>query len=204
MRLRNINFNGFDSGLIAIRIFGGVAGGAVLIEDCLIDGNFGGVAHGISDQRTGGGKLLVSNSIIRNTGGKGLTIDPGLGTGVNATLDNVRSQNKVQFGATFGKSVRVMINRSVFSGNGSGIVVQALLAASEVNINSSVISNNGIGVFNAGGAVTIQLSDNDISFNNTALSGATQFFRNNRIRGNGALGTDVTAIGSASNPTGLQ
>jgi hypothetical protein len=210
VRLRNINFNGFDSGLIGIRIFGGgvIPGGAVFIEDCMIDGNFAGVAHGISDQRTGGGKLFVSNTTIRNTGGKGITIDPGLGTAagqrIDATIDNVQALNNSQFGATFGNNARAMINRSVFSGNGGGIAVQASLAASEVNISNSVISNNGLGVFNAGGTVTIRLSNNDISFNGTALNGATQTFGNNPIRGNGTLGTAPSAIGSTSNPTGLQ
>src|SRR5215813_13249908 len=53
VRLRNINFNGAGNGLVGIRITGGavIAGGTVVIEDCLIDGNTGGGARGLSDER---------------------------------------------------------------------------------------------------------------------------------------------------------
>jgi hypothetical protein len=193
VRLRNISFNGADLGLVAIRILGGatIAAGVVIIEDCLINGNFGGSARGVSDERVAGGKLFVSNTTMRNIGSKGLTIDPGPGTAgqrIDATLQNVRAE----------------IDRSVFSGNGIGIAVQTTLAASEANISNSVISNNGTGVFNAGGTLTIRLANDDIAFNTTALSGATQSFNNNRLQGNGALGTAPTVIGATSNPTGQQ
>jgi hypothetical protein len=123
LRLRNINFNGFGTGLVGIRITGGgvVGGGAVFIEDCLIDGNFGGAAIGISDERTGGGKLFVSNTTIRNTGSIGVRINPGGGTTaeqrIDAMLDRMLVENS-SFGSTFGNDVRVMIARSVFSGHG--------------------------------------------------------------------------------------
>jgi hypothetical protein len=67
-----------------------------------------------------------------------------------------------------------------------------------------VSSNNGTGVQNGGGTVTIRLSHNEITFNGTAFVGATQSFNNNRVQGNGALGTAPTAIGAASSPTGHQ
>src|SRR5262249_45106508 len=53
VRLRNINFNGVATGLVGISITGGgvIAGGAVFIEDCLLDGNFGVSARGVSDTR---------------------------------------------------------------------------------------------------------------------------------------------------------
>ena len=42
VRLRNINFNGFDTGINGVRIIGAnTAGTEVFVEDCLIDGNFG-------------------------------------------------------------------------------------------------------------------------------------------------------------------
>ena len=53
VRLRNLNINGADSALVGINISGGVAatGTEVFIEDCLIDGHFGGSARGIQDTR---------------------------------------------------------------------------------------------------------------------------------------------------------
>ena len=198
VRLRNINFNGFNTGIIGVRITGGttIAAGVVIVDDCLIDGNFGGSARGISDERTAGGGLFVSNTTVRNVGQFGITANPGngavAGQRIDVVLDNVRVQNAFR-GATFGANVRVMINRSVFSGNSSlgiGVGVQTV----EANISNSVISNNATGILNAGGTTTIRLGNNDIAFNTTALSGATFSFGNNRIQGNGSLGTAPTAI----------
>jgi hypothetical protein len=209
VRLRNINFNGVDTGVIGIRITGGavITAGVVVIDDCLIDGNFAGSANGISDERRGGGELYISNTTVRNVGSKGITIDPGAGTvagqRIDVALDNVRAQNS-GFGMTFGNNVRVMINRSVFSGNSIGVASSTGLAAAEGNISNSVISNNGTGVFNAGGTLTIRLHNNDISFNGTAISGVTFGHNSNRIQGNSQPGTAPTVIGATSNPSGLQ
>src|SRR5262245_15238328 len=122
VRLRNLNLNGADTGLIGIRITGGsvIAAGVVIIEDCLIDGNFGGAAFGISDERTAGGELYISHTTVRNTGENGIIINPGAGTvagqRIDATFDNVRIQN-ASFGVGIGSNARVVINRSMFSGN---------------------------------------------------------------------------------------
>jgi hypothetical protein len=157
----------------------------VFVEDCLIDGNFGGAAIGISDERIGGGKLLVSNTTIRNTGSIGITINPaGVGQRIDAMLEHMRVENS-SFGSTFGNNVRVMIYRSVFSGHSqAGIAAGGSTASTmEVNVSRSVSSNNGIGILNLGGTVTIRLSDNDIAFNGTALSGVTQSFSTIRFWG---------------------
>src|SRR6185436_10010657 len=70
VRLRGFNLNGANTGTIGIRILGGStnAGGSVFIEDILIDGNYGGSARGISDERTQGGSLYISNTAVRNVG----------------------------------------------------------------------------------------------------------------------------------------
>ncbi len=211
VRLRNINFNGADTGVNGIRITGGavIAAGVVIIEDCLIDGNFAGAANGIADERTGGGELYISNTTVRNTGAIGIMINPGSGTAVGqviaAVLDNVRVQNSF-IGLGVGNNGIVMVNRSVFSGHTSaGIAVAGTLAAAQVNVSNSIVtSNNGNGIQNLAGTVTIRLSNNDIAFNGTGISGATQSFTNNRIAGNGSPGTAPTAIGTTSNPTGQQ
>lgn len=208
VRLRNLNLNGANTGIIGIRITGGavVTAGVVIVEDSLIDGNFAGAARGISDERTGGGELYVANTTIRNTGSNGVLIGPAAGAGlrIDAAFDNVRITNSV-LGLGVASNGRVVINRSVFSGNtNAGIVAAGTLAATEVNVSNSMSSNNGTGVQNSGGTTTIRLNNNDIAFNTTAFSGATQSFTNNRVTGNGALGTAPTPIGVTSNPTGLQ
>ena len=208
VRLRNINFNGVDSGINGIRITGGavIGAGVVIIEDCTIDGNFAGAARGISDERTGGGELYVSNSTVRNTGTFGIAISPSVaGQRIDATFDNVRVQNTANIGIFVGNNGRVLMNRVVVTGNVQiGIGVNGALAAAEVNISNSAISNNGLGIGNLGGITTIRLHNNDIAFNTTAFSGATQSHSNNRVQGNTALGTAPTVIGAATNPTGLQ
>jgi hypothetical protein len=201
VRLRNINFNGVDTGLNGIRITGGgvITAGVVIIEDCLIDGDFAGAARGISEERTGGGELYVSNTTVRNTGQFGIMVIPAsggvAGQRIDAAFDNVRVQNST-IGIIIGSNGRAMINRSVFTGNvQAGIQAGGNFPPVEANISNSVSTNNGIGVQNAGGTATIRLSGNDISFNGTALSGATQSFGNNRLLGNTSAGTDSTPIG---------
>ena len=153
VRLRNINFNGIDTGVNGIRITGGavIAAGVVIIEDCLIDGNFAGSARGISDERIGGGELYVSNTTVRNTGSIRHLRGPGdrrrrcASTSRSTTC---ASQNSI-IGIVIGNNVRVMINRAVISGNSLiGIAVGSPQAAVEANISNSVISNNAIGVQN--------------------------------------------------------
>jgi hypothetical protein len=212
VRLRNINFNGVDTGLIGIRITGAVSGTSVIIEDCLIDGMFAGSAHGISDERTAAGELYIANTTIRNAGGNGILVSPISAAGaavagqrIDASFDNVRVLNASVAGIFVSNSGRVMINRSMISGNSQvGVALAGALAAMEVNISNTTISNNGIGIGNLGGAITIRLANNDISFNTTAIQGATQSHVNNRLQGNGQIGTAPTAIGATTNPTGLQ
>jgi hypothetical protein len=206
VRLRNVMFNGAATGIVGIRITGSVSGTVVFIEDCVIDGVFGSSANGISDERTGGGKLYISNTTVRNTGNFGIAINPPTaGARIDAAFDNVRVQNTGNIGVLIRSNGRAMIDRSVVTGNFQiGIGVTGTLAAAEANISNSVISNNGLGIGNLSGTVTLRLSNNDISFNNTAIFGVTQSNLNNRILGNGAVGAAPTAIGSTSNPSGLQ
>ena len=127
-----------------------------MVEDCLIDGNFAGGARGISDERTGGGELYVSNTTVRNTGMFGIAISSAVaGQRIDAAFDNMRVQNTNNIGIIIGNNGRVMINRSVITGNFQiGIGVTGLQAPAEVNISNSVVSNNGLGIGNLSGTVT--------------------------------------------------
>src|SRR5712672_3598302 len=95
------------------------ANSAVFVENCVIDGNFGGIARGISDERAGGGELYVADTTIRNAGATGIVISPlagGAGAKIAAVLSNVRVEN-TNFGIAVGNAARVQISHSVFSGN---------------------------------------------------------------------------------------
>jgi hypothetical protein len=201
VRLRNLNFNGFDTGINGVRIVGAAsAGSAVFVEDCLIDGNFGGTARGISDERSGGGKLFVSHVTIRDNGQRGIVAVPSSGqTRIDATIDDVRVENS-NVGLEFGAGVRAMINHSTSAGN--ALVGLNVLAGAEVNVDSSVISNNGTGINNGNGG-TARFSNTDITFNSAANSGPTLSYGNNRIAGNGVAGT-LTPIGGVSTEFGQQ
>lgn len=208
VRIRNLNFNGADTGVTGIQIVGGatISGGVVIVEDCLIDGNFAGAGNGIVDYRTGGGEIYVLNTTVRNTanGGIVLSANSAASLRIDAMLNNVRVLNS-GYGVIAGNGGRVMISNSVFAGNTSaGIYAAGATNPVEVNVNSSVSSNNGTGILNGGGTVTIRLDNNDIAFNTTGITGATQSFTSNRISGNGAAGTAPTAIGAVTNPTGQQ
>ena len=128
----------------------------------------------------------------------GIVVNPANGAAagqrIDVILDNVRAENGSR-GGVFGSNVRAMVNRSVFSGNSAaGIVAGTSFGAVEVNISGSVFSGNAVGVGNGGGAATIRIANSDITFNDTALSGATQSYGNNRVDGNGALGTAPSTI----------
>src|ERR1044072_674177 len=123
VRLRNINFNGFDSGLVGINISGGVGatGTKGFIEDCMLDGDFGGNAHGIRDARSGGGVLSIANTTVRNMGTAGLIVNPASGaTSIFIAISNSRFSND-NFGIAVTKNAKVTIYNSVFNSNTIGI-----------------------------------------------------------------------------------
>jgi hypothetical protein len=213
VRLRGLSIEGADTGVVGIRITGGTnsTNSAVFIEQCVIDGNYGGTAIGISDERSGGGELYIADTTVRNTNSAAITVNPRAGTAAGAridvSIDNVRAQNSI-YGFSAGSGTRTMITRSVFSGNSTaGIEANAPFTATQVNVDNSVTSGNGTGVVNdAGpGGTTIVLSNTDVTFNGTALAGTVQSFGNNRISGNGTAGTaPPTPVGPASPAMGQQ
>lgn len=200
VRLRGLAINGADSGTNGVRITGGTAatGTEVFIEDSVIDGIYGGSANGVLDERNGGGKLVLANTVIRNVGFYGIRAAPSLGASgaaIHVSIDNVRVQNAI-YGTGFTNGALAMIRRSTFSGNATA----GLYADSnaQVNVSDTTTSSNGIGIFNSG--ATFRISNTDISFNDTGINGATQSYGNNRISGN------VTSAGTTPTPIapGLQ
>jgi hypothetical protein len=112
VRLRNLNLNGINTGIVGIRIAGGsvIAGGTIIIEDCLIDGNFAGSSTGLFDERTAGGRLFISNTTVRNTGDVRVTINRPVLAGNS-------------FAGIFasGTSTEVNASNSVISSNATGV-----------------------------------------------------------------------------------
>ena len=196
VRLRGLSLNGADvagnNGLQGIRI---VAADKVYIEDTLID-NFdtsGGTnGRGISDERTNGGKLFVTNTIIRNCGANAVVVYPSNGfTQITAVLDHVVIQGSVLSGVYAGPGSRVTIKDSNITGNGNAAVqADASAGTTEVMVERSVLSHNQIGVYSGPGSPVVRLSETTVTDNVTGLQtaggGTIDTFGNCRIAGNAA------------------
>ena len=195
VRLRGLSINGkAGNNPFVARGIDIVSAAVVSIEDCVVSDV---AQQGILDHRTGGQtKLFISDSIIRNNGGGGI-VAVAAATGI-VVLDNVRSENNA-YGIAVAAGNNVLINRSVFSGNSAaGIEADG---GAQVVVNNSAISHNNFGVQ---GASSVRLSNNDIAFNATAISGSSGTFGNNRFSGNGTIGTAPVALGGASSDLGQQ
>ena len=197
VRLRNLNVTGITGlGLNGIRITGATTSQTVVVlEDLMIDGFS---QRGITDERSGGGKLLIVNTTVRDNGAAGIGVLPAAAVAIAASINNARVFNSV-IGLSTGNGSQVMVNNSVFAGS-SNTGVDVETGATAV-IDNSVISGNTTGFFVSG--ATVRLSNSDVAFNGTGVNGTVNSFTNNRFSANGAGGT-ISAIGSTSNPTGQQ
>ena len=206
VRLRNLNIQGRDSGVRGIRIFSSAAvpESAVHIEDCLIDGTFGAPGRGIEDNRTGGGRLLITNTTIRNTGGAAISHAPNSGSGrIDITVDNVRIYNCL-FGIAITSGARLVVTNSLISGSTSaGLFADGPLGASDLHANNLVLNNNATAIQQSAGG-TIRIANSQIT-NSTANGtvGAVFSYGNNRTFGNAGV-TTLTPVGADSHDKGQQ
>jgi hypothetical protein len=207
VRLRNLSLTGTtggpdfprcgDKGIQIVNAAG------VSIENVVVEGF---VQRGISDERTGGGRLTITNSTLRNNGGSGLIVLPASGqTRVDVAIDNVVAEGN-SFGLVFANGAKAMVSRSLIANNGSlGIDAENVSGGSgtEVAVDNSTISNNGTGLFTFGAAV-LDVSNSNIAFNGQGANGPWLSFGNNRVHRNTAPGTPPTAIGALTHDVGQQ
>jgi hypothetical protein len=167
---------------------------AVYIEDCLIE-NF--AQKGILDTRTTGGtKLSIKNTIVRNNGSAGIVVAAAFRN--SAVLDNVQSVGNV-YGVAIATGNNVVINRSVMSENlVAGI--EADPGAFVYADNTEISQNASYGIYALG---TVGLANSDITFNVSSISGTTMSYGNNRMFQNGP-GTAPTPVGATSTDFGQQ
>jgi hypothetical protein len=199
VRLRNLNINGANTGLIGISITGTAAsaGSEVFVEDCLIDGQFGGSMRGINDTRNGGA-LFVTNTTIRNVGSSGILMSP-VGTALvpplRGTLSNVRLENNGNAGLALTRGAKAAVAGSVASGNGNfGFYADGVGGSSELTVADSIATSNGTGVNGISGAV-VRISNMTITGNNAGVNasgGTIVGFGNNVIDGNTTANGPVT------------
>jgi hypothetical protein len=192
--LRNIQLQGLGPsgtpGTIGVRI---LQAGVVSIEHCVVT-QFG--QQGIADVRTNaGGKLYITDTIVSHNTAAGIVVAGA--TIDNAVLDGVNSIGN-QFGVAAAIGNNVVIKRSVLSGN----TTAGLNAdnGSQITVDDSAISGNAAGVQGAG----IRLSNSDINFNTgAAFTSSPTTYGNNRVLGNGSVGT-TTAAGTGVQNLGEQ
>lgn len=200
VRIRNLNINGAgasgsvgqQTGINGIRI---ISAAIVYIDDVLIS-DF--TQNGILDERSTGGRLNITNTIVRNNDGSGITVSPTSGfTRISVAIDRMTSVGNGK-GMAFNNGPRAMINNSTSSNNtGSGIESTAAAGTTIVNVNRSMVSSNGGAALLTSGNGGLRFSDTDIAFNATGFSGETFTAGTSRITGNTVVGTVPTHMGGS-------
>ncbi len=191
VRLRNLSVNGLLLSLTEVISI--AAADTVELTNVFVAGS---VNFGIKDTRAGPGMLVITDSFVQDNNGPGIVIAPSSGT-IAAVLDNVRTTHN-SYGLAVGVGGRVMINRSVFSGNSIGIEADS---GAIIAIDGTLVSNSGTGVV---GNSNVTISNSSINSNNTAISGAVRTYGNNRIAANLSDGTPMIPVGGLSSENGLR
>src|SRR5687767_3407303 len=91
--LRGLDFEGLGTGLVGIKVLGGL--GSLHVEKCTINNFRGANSSGIEVSPTTAAttRVFIKDTIVRNNGagtGAGILVNPGAGVTVTASLDNVR------------------------------------------------------------------------------------------------------------------
>jgi hypothetical protein len=213
VRLRNLNINGSGGataanfGLRGVRIVGGAAsaGSEVFVEDCVIDGSTVNPGRGIVDERSGGGRLIVTGTTVRNMSGAGIVVVPALNGAarIDATLDNVRVHN-CGFGIVASSGARMMVSNSVISNNANhGLGVEGPFGAAEMHVTNCRVASNAAGIRQDAGG-TVRVANSDVVFNTAnGTVGTVNSYGNNRFAGN-AGSSAVVAIGADTHDKGQQ
>ncbi|MGC2235204.1 MAG: right-handed parallel beta-helix repeat-containing protein [Pyrinomonadaceae bacterium] len=189
--LRGLDIDGLTTGLTGIKILNAKA---VFIEDCTIYG----FQKGISDDRTNGGSLNVSNTIIKNNSVVNALIGGGSTPAIKAAFENSQLKNSgagIGLWASTGSSVSVI--NSVISGNfDKGVYAEETAV---VDISGGTISFNDTGIQLESGSPTVRISNVNITMNNVGVDvqgGSLDSYNNNKIQGNQANGSVSRVIGS--------
>jgi hypothetical protein len=197
--LRGLTLDGLGTGANGISF---LAGGALYVENCTVNGF---AQYGIEFAPTsGGGKLFVTDTVLRNDGsgvtGGGLHLLATGGPGFVAAVDGLRSENNV-FGVKAENLGTITIRNSFAGGNGySGFSASAPSGPGTVKmlIGDSVSTHNGTSGILANGLATVTLSDVVVTDNPNGLTatsgGQILSFGNNKVQGNTADGAPSQTV----------
>jgi hypothetical protein len=190
VRLRGFTINGIGSGGRGIEID---AASIVILEDMKIIQES---QQGVADIRTSPGELRITNTAISRNAAAGVGVAGAVGN--VAILDNVTLDGN-QYGVAAANGNNVTVSRSILSRN-SVAGVEGDNGA-QIVVDRSTISQNAVGVVSNS---SVRISNNNIAFNGTAISGFAGTFGNNRFSGNGSFGTNLTPLGGATSDLGEQ
>jgi hypothetical protein len=138
-------------------------GEALHIENCVVNGFFGGGIH-----FGGAGQLFVKDTIVRNCTRAGIEIGPGTGRAM-ASIDHCRLEKNDRGLSAFG-NVQLTVRDSVAAGNEDAGFSAGALAV--VVLENCVATGNEIGISAIGGIVgspTVYVSNSTIAHNNVGL-----------------------------------
>lgn len=179
VNLKGMDINGLNTGISGVKI---ISAKSVTIHDSVIYG----FTNGISDERTGGGSLFVSDSIIRNNSTANVSISGVSTPALYASLDNVRLLASVT-GLSVVAGNSAMIFRSFFTDNSTqGILANGALT--EVGVEECVFANNNVGISIKTGTPVVRVSSSHLTKNGTNIkpgSGMIYSYMNNKSAGNG-------------------
>lgn len=165
VNIRNISINGFNTGLNGIRF---LAGKSLSVTNCEI---FGFTQNGIDVNKTAAGELYVKDTRIATCTLNGIkvttTVAPILGT-----IDNTHVDRCGSAGLRSERGTRLTVNRSTFTNNPTGILVDGTGANAEVNVeHTTVVYSSSIGI-HASTAATVRINNCMIANNATGTSGS--------------------------------
>ena len=189
--LRGLDFNGIG---LAARGIAVLSAGAVHVENCLIRG----FTQDAIDATVGSTLVTVKDTLAQSNG-RGLFF----GASVNASLDNVRSEQN-GFGVRAVGTSEVVVRNSVMSGNsGNGIAAvstgRGTAPIVNLTVENTIAAHNGAaGVFAQGNGASVSLSNTTIANNVTGISavsmGHVVSFGNNRIIANTTNGAPTATV----------
>jgi hypothetical protein len=192
--LRNLTINGAGTGLNGIRF---LQGGTLILEGCVISGN---TQMGVDIAPTAAAaQVVLVDTIVRNSAGGALHVQPFGGTTVRVTVDNSRFERSL-FGIRAEDGAKVTVNRSIAANNtNNGFLATSGGGLTEMNLEGAVASNNGTnGIVTSGGPALIRISNSTVTGNATGLNasagGQILSYGSNRIAGNTVNGAPTGGV----------
>jgi hypothetical protein len=183
--------------------------GTLHVEDTVIRRFNAASSAGISVAVTGAAELYLHNVVVAENGnaatGGGIVIAPGVGGSIRGSITNTRVRNNANNGLRLDSTngtITLTIQESDFSGNATGISLQAGQTINAM-LTDSIVSNNSTAGIVGNGAAFLRTGNTSITGNTLGVqaSGGAQLltYGNNRLIQNPSVGpaNDGAFIGGA-------